>query len=131
MVYNGDHPEIRQTGHMDIVEGTEGRWWAVFLAVRPVWEGPAGEKDVGPRLSQLGRETFLAPIYWQNDWPIINNRRAITINGSTDRAILDVPRSPQVFEDASDFAPGMSEHQAFQLSTRNPGRRTLMTCSVL
>jgi beta-xylosidase len=98
MVFNDDHPEIRQTGHMDLVEGTDGRWWAVFLAVRPVYD-ESGKAC----LSQLGRETFLAPVEWQDDWPIVNGRKPITIN-------MDIPgllRTSEKFREEITFMPGM------------------------
>ncbi len=56
-----DHP-IQNTGHADLVEDREGNWWAVFLGVRPV-QG---------KYSILGRETFLAPVRWQDGWPLID-----------------------------------------------------------
>ncbi|WP_110931649.1 glycoside hydrolase family 43 protein [Paenibacillus bouchesdurhonensis] len=58
-----DHP-IQNVGHADLVEDTEGRWWAMFLGVRPV----DGEYSV------FGRETFLAPIHWNEEgWPVVDN----------------------------------------------------------
>lgn len=50
------------TGHANLVEGPDGKWWAVFLGVRPY------ERDFSP----MGRETFLAPVTWTDDgWPAI------------------------------------------------------------
>jgi alpha-N-arabinofuranosidase len=50
------------TGHADLEIGPDGKWWAVFLAVRPYING----------LSPMGRETFLLPVQWtDNDWPMI------------------------------------------------------------
>jgi beta-xylosidase len=98
MIFNGDDSEVRQTGHMDMVEGVDGRWWAVFLAVRPVHA-----ESGNTQLSQLGRETFLAPVEWHDDWPIINGRRPITIN-------MDIPgllRTDETFREEITFAPGI------------------------
>ena len=55
------HP-IQATGHADLIEAPDGKWWAVFLAIR-----------VKPRplLHHLGRETFLAPVEWKDGWPVI------------------------------------------------------------
>ena len=57
------HP-IQATGHADLIEAPDGRWWAVFLAIR-----------VKPRplLHHLGRETFLAPVEWKDGWPVIGD----------------------------------------------------------
>lgn len=47
-------------GHADIIQTSEGDWWGVFLACRPV----ADDKE------NLGRETFLMPVKWTEDgWP--------------------------------------------------------------
>lgn len=44
-------------GHADLFDDENGQWWAVFLGIRLL-----------PRLKQhlLGRETFLAPVRWQD-----------------------------------------------------------------
>ena len=58
-----DRPNpITSAGHADLVEGPNGQWYAVFLAVRP-YEGD---------YYNTGRETFLAPVEWKDEWPIIN-----------------------------------------------------------
>lgn len=58
-----DRPDpITSAGHADLVEGPNGQWYAVFLAVRP-YDGD---------YYNTGRETFLAPVTWKDEWPIIN-----------------------------------------------------------
>lgn len=74
MIFNGDHADIRNTGHVDMVEDTEGRWWAVFLGVRPQ-KNENGEDA----LSTLGRETFLSPMEWIDGWPVINEGKNIEL----------------------------------------------------
>ncbi|GMU77606.1 MAG: glycoside hydrolase 43 family protein [Acidimicrobiia bacterium] len=64
------HP-IQNTGHADLVEAPDGSWWMVLLGVRP-----KGGFHV------LGRETFLAPVEWVDDWPVV---------GPLD---LEMPRRP-------------------------------------
>lgn len=54
-------PGITCTGHADLVQGADGRWWMVFLGVR-------GEEGTSP----MGRETFLEPVDWSGVWPIVN-----------------------------------------------------------
>lgn len=49
------------TGHADLVETQASTWWAVFLGCRPYADDSYN----------TGRETFLAPVTWKNDWPII------------------------------------------------------------
>jgi alpha-N-arabinofuranosidase len=64
-----DHP-IQTTGHGDIIQASDGSWWIVFLGTRPVGY---------PRYHMLGRETFLAPIIWQDSWPIVGNKGRIEL----------------------------------------------------
>jgi alpha-N-arabinofuranosidase len=53
---------ITTTGHADLVEGPDGKWWAVFLGCRP-YEGDH---------YNTGRETFMAPVEWKDGWPQFN-----------------------------------------------------------
>lgn len=53
--------EITTTGHADFVQLPNGDWWSVFLGCRPY------EDD----LYNIGRETFLLPVSWENGWPTI------------------------------------------------------------
>jgi xylan 1,4-beta-xylosidase len=57
-----DRP-IQNTGHADLVEAPDGSWWMVLLATRP--------GGMTPRFQVLGRETFLAPVDWVGDWPVV------------------------------------------------------------
>ena len=59
-----DRP-VTCTGHADFVETPGGDWWAVFLGCRPY---QPYEKE----FFNTGRETFLAPVRWQDGWPVIN-----------------------------------------------------------
>ena len=69
-----DHPTLTQrdldpdrphpvtcTGHADFEIGPDGNWWSVFLACTP-YEG--GHYNTG-------RQTFLLPVTWKDDWPLI------------------------------------------------------------
>jgi xylan 1,4-beta-xylosidase len=57
-----DHP-VQNTGHGDLVQGPDGSWWMLLLGVRPAGGSPGWHV--------LGRETFLAPVTWQDDWPLV------------------------------------------------------------
>lgn len=50
---------VTTTGHADVVETPDGKWWGVFLGCRP-YEGD---------FYNTGRETFIAPMKWENEWP--------------------------------------------------------------
>jgi alpha-N-arabinofuranosidase len=52
---------IANAGHADLIEAADGSWWAVFLASR----------TYGGTHYNTGRETFLLPVEWKNDWPVI------------------------------------------------------------
>ncbi len=51
---------IQNVGHADFVEGQDGQWYAVMLGTRPF-----------DKKSELGRETFLADVIWEDDWPVM------------------------------------------------------------
>lgn len=55
--YNTSHG-VACSGHGDLVEDKNGNWWCVHLATRPDDEW----------YSHLGRETFLLPVTWKNEW---------------------------------------------------------------
>jgi alpha-N-arabinofuranosidase len=56
-----DYP-IACTGHADLVETQNGEWWMVLLATRPY----------GGYYYNLGRETFMVPVRWEDGWPIVS-----------------------------------------------------------
>jgi beta-xylosidase len=57
-----DRP-IQNTGHADLVEAPDGSWWMVLLGTRP--------NGMTPKFQVLGRETFLVPVEWVDDWPVV------------------------------------------------------------
>jgi xylan 1,4-beta-xylosidase len=54
-----DYP-IVGTGHADLVDTPSGEWWMILLGMRPY----------GGYFYNLGRETFLVPVRWEDGWPI-------------------------------------------------------------
>lgn len=52
---------VMGVGHADLVETPEGAWWMVLLGSRPHSGGGTNR----------GRETFLAPVTWEDDWPVV------------------------------------------------------------
>ncbi|KAK7206283.1 glycosyl hydrolase [Myxozyma melibiosi] len=76
LVCNSTNEDVQNTGHADLVEDCDGNWWAVLLAVRPT------RIEVGEWVdSALGRETFILPVEWVEDWPIFNEGRPIGLSG--------------------------------------------------
>jgi xylan 1,4-beta-xylosidase len=51
---------IVNVGHGDLVDDGQGGWWMVHLASRP-YGGP---------YHNMGRETFLVPVAWEDEWPL-------------------------------------------------------------
>ena len=54
---------VTSTGHADIIEDNLGNWWGVFLGCRPY----DNENHFN-----TGRETFMVPVKWKNDWPVFD-----------------------------------------------------------
>lgn len=54
-----DYP-IVGAGHADLVQAVDGSWWAMLLAMR----------TYGGYHYNLGRETFLVPVVWEDGWPV-------------------------------------------------------------
>ncbi len=68
---------IQGTGHGDLIQDHQGDWWMVFLAFRVN----------GQFYHTLGRETFLAPVTWENGWPVVNKGEDISMR-------MNVPTLP-------------------------------------
>ena len=56
-----DYP-IVNVGHGDLVDTPDGQWYMVLL----------GSRTYGGYYRNLGRETFLVPVEWENGWLIVN-----------------------------------------------------------
>lgn len=52
---------VCNVGHGDLVETPDGKWYMTCLASR-IFDG----------YSNLGRETFLAEVVWEDGWPVVN-----------------------------------------------------------
>lgn len=57
----GQKYPIKYVGHGDLVQAVNGEWYMVMLAVRPT-----------NGFTTMGRETFLAHVIFENDWPVVN-----------------------------------------------------------
>lgn len=55
--------KVDWAGHADLVEGPNGQWYGVFLAIRP---------NVNSRVNK-GRETFILPVDWSGTFPVFEN----------------------------------------------------------
>ena len=52
---------VQSIGHGDLIETPAGEWFMVMLGTRPL-NGCA----------ELGRETFLADVIWEDGWPVVS-----------------------------------------------------------
>lgn len=61
---NEQNNRIQATGHADLIQDQNESWWMVCLGIR-----------TNPKalLHHLGRETFLAPVQWNGEWPIVGD----------------------------------------------------------
>lgn len=55
--------KVDWAGHADLVEGPDGKYYGVFLAIRP-------NKD---DMVNSGRETFILPVDWTGEFPVFEN----------------------------------------------------------
>ncbi len=55
--------KVDWAGHADLVVGPDGKYYGVFLGIRP------NEKD---RVN-IGRETFILPVDWSGEFPVFEN----------------------------------------------------------
>lgn len=60
-------------GHADLFQDNNKNWWMVCLASRPFGEN-------GERYCNLGRETFMVPVKWEDDWPVASWQTGLVEN---------------------------------------------------
>ncbi|MCL2387948.1 MAG: glycoside hydrolase family 43 protein [Defluviitaleaceae bacterium] len=100
-----DYP-IVNVGHCDLVETQNGEWWIVLLASRPY----------GGRFRNLGRETFLVPVSWESEWPVINY--GIGLVRETE-PFPNLPETPTKMQTSFDFRE-ISKIPMNMMHLRNP-----------
>ena len=87
---------IQGTGHGDLFQAADGSWWIVFLAYR----------RYGGDFHHLGRETFLAPVSWENDWPVVNGGQPVAERMMVRMAAVpETPKPAAPHEDFSTMGP--------------------------
>jgi len=101
---------IQATGHADLVEDGNGNWWLVCLAIRPL---------MPLLLHNLGRESFLAPVIWNNEgWPVVGNHGRISLEME---GPLPGPVPVPISHDFADDFTGETLNPAWTF-VRNPHR---------
>ena len=64
MRHMGKKALIQNAGHADLIDTGDGGWYAVFLASRLI----------GGVSKNLGRETFIVPVEWEDEWPLFTQQ---------------------------------------------------------
>lgn len=70
------HPELplQATGHGDLVQTPEGKWWMPLLGIRPI-----------ANRHHLGRETLLTPVEWNSEgWLTVNQGKPLAVEMSAE-----------------------------------------------
>lgn len=66
--------DVQCAGHGDLFQDHRGNWWMVHL----------GTRLCRRTMTNLGRETFLTPVEWEQEWPVVKNNKkaALVCEGS-------------------------------------------------
>lgn len=115
---------VKCVGHGDLIIGPDQKWWMVFLGTR---------QNLACGMRVLGRETYLAPVDWDEDgWPVVNYGRPIRAAMECDRELPEIfQEREEAFDDFTkqELSLFWSFHfpprqESFSL-TDNPGFLTL------
>ena len=85
------HP-VQAIGHADLFDDEQGNWWAVCLGIRLL--------DTQLR-HNLGRETFLVPVRWEDGWPLFGDNGTVTPRMSGPLPAPPEPKNCDIIEDFS------------------------------
>ena len=62
-LYQDRNHKVDWAGHADVIEGPDGKYFGVFLGIRPNEENRVN----------IGRETFILPVDWSGTFPVFEN----------------------------------------------------------
>jgi alpha-N-arabinofuranosidase len=80
---------IVYVGHADLVQFKDGSWWMCCLGSRPYGEN-------GKRFSNMGRETFMVPVKWEDEWPVVSWQTGLVEHAFTlDGKVADVTEAEE------------------------------------
>lgn len=103
---------IRYVGHGDMFCTAQGDWYIIMLATRPI-----------SGMTTMGRETFLAKVYWEEGWPVINPGVGMLtdeVNINLEEYISDSDASLAPFSDKHYEFADMKEMPLSCITIRNP-----------
>ena len=128
----GKRAKIINVGHADLVDDVNGNWWMVLLASRQ-FDG----------VCPLGRETFIIPIIWENEWTYIATASGLIEEGAPLKDIADNKDSDPL--DSCDYfntdslplhwltlrMPVDEKNAAFSLTERKDSLRLFTTAATM
>jgi len=128
----GKRAKIINVGHADLVDDVNGNWWMVLLASRQ-FDG----------VCPLGRETFIIPIIWENEWTYIATDSGLIEEGAPQKNIADNKNSDPL--DSRDYfntdslplhwltlrMPVDEKNAAFSLTERKDSLRLFTTAATM
>ncbi|MEU0183232.1 glycoside hydrolase family 43 protein [Streptomyces sp. NPDC006207] len=97
-------------GHADLVRTAQGQWWAVLLGSRPY----------GGYHPNLGRETFLVPVRWEDGWPLFAPGVGTTLGPFRPPAVAGSPHDPHPEPVRDDFDGPRLDPRWNQVRTGEP-----------
>jgi alpha-N-arabinofuranosidase len=89
---------LTKVGHGDLVETPDGDWWMILLASRP--------RD---GVCNLGRETFVVDVAWEDDWPVVAPGRGCLDSRGPLPRLAPAPVAPACACEHFD-SPGLPPH---------------------
>ncbi len=106
---------VEAAGHASLVQTQGGKWYAVFLGVMPY---------EGDYIFNTGRQTFLLPVHWYNDQPVILEQgREVPLIAPMDNELKKLARENRI-ESFDFYNPGplwgRDGLAAFATFIRNP-----------
>lgn len=118
---------IIYVGHADLFRDNFENWWMVCLASRPY-----GDKD--KKFCNMGRETFMVPVKWEDDWPVVSWETGLVENAydllghvvkvtNSDADAVSLPVIDDFNSDKLDYfwLSLRSRDEAYINCTENPG----------
>lgn len=69
----GKKAGVVYVGHADLFQDNDKHWWMVCLASRPYGDGDE-------RYCNMGRETFMVPVIWEDGWPVASPKTGLVEN---------------------------------------------------
>lgn len=82
---------VINVGHADMFCTKEGNWRMVCLGSRPYGKGKLGDT----RCCNMGRETFLAPVHWEEEWPVVARETGLIERAYTQDGFVAKPTAEE------------------------------------